>query len=471
MTRRAGDEPHPVEALAWERLSGLSSGEREALRRAVEAEERSASLFHRTRLGGRPTPHPIALTPFVVPRRLLPRLARLARSVYRFQARAPELYRAGVQAFRELCPLDGTTEAWLFRYGNARGEQDLMIRLDLGLTADGKVALYETNSTALAGLFNHTTGVRILRGTVFPRLFSPGELRGLQDPPDLLAFVFRWVRDALGRRGGGPRRRRGVAFVEPSGPGEGYSEIPAIARYVDVHGLRASCGDPGQLRLTARGVVLKGMPVDLAYRDMAFEDLGDPPRAGRRLAGFVELLTRGAVIPGFSGEFDHKGILECLTSEAYRRCFGARELGALRACVPWTRVLWERKTEGPGGGRIDLPRYVERAKDRLLIKPNRGSGGEGILLGREASASRWVGRIERALGEPGRWVVQERVPAARRPMVYLQGGEIHFAPCAVSLGLFYARDRLGLHCRISRFEVVNVGRGGALACVFVAGTA
>jgi len=303
---------------------------------------------------------------------------------------------------------------------------------------------------------------------VFPRLLTPAERRGLGPPPDLLAFVFDWVAETA-RRLGLPARRLGVAFVEPSGPGEGYSEIPAIARHFRARGARASTGDPRQLRLGRDGVVLKGAPVDLVYRDVAFADLGDPPSSGRRLAGFRALLERRAVVPGFAAEFDHKGVLECLTSPAYRRFFSAREIALLRASVPWTRVIMARRTEGPGGMRIDLPRYVRKARDRLLIKPNRGSGGEGVVLGWAVPPPRWERAIERALREPGRWVVQERVEAARRPMVYLQDGALHHAPCYASLGLFYVRERLGLHCRVSRAEVVNVGRGGALACAFLAG--
>jgi hypothetical protein len=434
---------------------------------AVETEERRRFLLHRIRPDARPVPHPIALTPFLVSRRLVPALHRLAQAVHRFQAKAPELYREGALNFREICPLDQSAAAWLSRYYRGGNPWDLLIRLDVGLTADEEPVLYETNSTALAGLFNHTVGVGILRRTVLPRLLSQRELTGLEDPPDLLAFVFRWVGEAAGRLRLQPRGRLGVAFVEPSGPGDGYSEIPQLVAYFSGRGLRATSGDPGQLRLAGETVFLRGTPVDLVYRDIAFKDLGDPPTSGRRLAGFVELLERRAMVPGFSGEFDQKGILECFTSEAYHRFFPPRELTTLRQSVPWTRVLWERKTEGPDGERIDLPRYARERKDRLLIKPNWGSGGERILVGSETTAFRGERRIYRALREPGRWVVQKRVRATRRPMVYLQNGEFHFAHCYFSLGLFYGLNRLGLHCRVSRFEVVNVGRGGALACVFV----
>jgi len=454
--------------LAWRRLSGLTGQEQEELRRAVEAAERRALLLHRTRARARPIPHPIALTPFVLAPGFVSKLHALARAVHRFQAGAPALYSARLLDFTEICPLDETAHAWFSRFYRGGGLRDLLIRLDVGISPVNTPVLYETNSTALAGLFNHTTGVQILRRTVFPRFFSRDELARFQDPPDLLALVFRWVTEAAARLGLRSRRRLGVAFVEPAGPGEGYSEIPQIARYFAANGIMAVCGDPGQLRLTDRGVVLKGTPVDLVYRDVAFGDLGDSPSAARRLAGFVELLDRQAVLPGFSGEFDHKGVLEALTSGAYRRFFHRREVALLNECVPWTRVLWERKTEDPRGKRIDLPRFAQREKDRLLIKPNRGSGGEGILLGREATLSRWGSMIDRALKEKGDWIVQEWRPATLRPMVYLQNGRLRSDRCHFSLGLFYARDRLGLHCRVSRFPVVNVGRGGALACVFLA---
>ena len=464
------DSPPALAALGCSRLLGLSAQGQATLRRAVEAEARRRRFFHRRTAGARPTPHPIALTPFVIPKRVIPTLRRLAGAVHRFQAQAPRLYLEGVGNFRDLCPLDETTAAWLFRYGRpGRDGRDLLIRLDVGLGLPGSEmppVLYETNATALAGLFNHSVGVSMLRRIVFPRLFARRDLRGLLDPPDLLDLAVHWVTDAARRLG--LRRRFGVAFVEDPGPGEGYSELPQIAASFRARGVRVRHGAPGALRFRKGGVFLHGQAVDLVYRDLPFEDLGAPPRSNERLAGFVELLKQDAVVPGFSGEFDHKGILECLTSEAYRHVFPAGIARLLRQCVPWTRVLWERKTESPTGATTDLLGYARAHKDRLLIKPNQGSGGEGILLGREASRARWEQRLERAVREAGAWVVQERAPAIERPMAYLQNGRFHVAPCYASLGLFYGAARLGLHCRVSRVPVVNVGKGGALACVFVA---
>ncbi len=455
----------PLDLRMVRRLLDLPAREKDELRAAVEAAERRRSLLYRAVPGARPTPHPIALTPLTLPGRLVPTLHRLARAVHRFQAGAPELYRAGVLDFRDLCPLGPIAEEWFRRHYRRSSAWDLLIRLDVGLTRERRPCLYETNSAAVAGLFNHTAGAEILRHEVFPRILPPRDRRRLQGPPDLLALAYSWVTQGA-RRLGIRRRPLGVAFVEPPDHGQWFSEIPRIARYFRSRGVLASCGGPQRLRLHGDEVRLGADPVDLVYRDVELENLPFPSPSGRRLAGLARMLEAGAALPGFSGEFDHKGILECLTSPAYEGFFGAVERRLLRACVPWTRVLWARRTDGPSAERIDLPRYVASRKDDLVIKPNRGSGGEAILLGSGTPAALWERRIGQALAEPGGWVVQRRADSMRKPMVYLKEGRIRAAPCHFSLGLFYFPDRLGLHARIGPLPLVNVARGGALACAF-----
>jgi hypothetical protein len=299
---------------------------------------------------------------------------------------------------------------------------------------------------------------------VFPRIYRDAEARLLADPPDLLALVVRWIQAAHRRLG--RRRLRGVAFVEDAGPVEGYSEVPRLVAAVRAAGIPASAGTPADLRVTRAGVRLRHMPVDIVYRDLALDDLG-PPRRARALEGFRDRFDAGAVLPGVAGEFSHKGLLECFGHPEAARLFTPGERRLLARVVPWTRVLGSRRTSDPAGRPVDLPEFVRRARAGLLIKPNVGSSGSGMLLGREAGASRWEARIARALREPGRWVVQARRPGTRRPVVYLRNGRAHAGPCYFSLGLFYSPDDLGLHVRVSREPVVNVARQGAVACAFL----
>jgi hypothetical protein len=103
-----------------------------------------------------------------------------------------------------------------------------LIRLDLGLADDGhgsppRPVLFETNSTALAGPFNHTAGVGIIHARVLTRILSSAERERLAAPPDLLAMLFDWAMRNIRRLGKPSPRRPAIGFVEagmrPMDPG------------------------------------------------------------------------------------------------------------------------------------------------------------------------------------------------------------------------------------------------------------
>src|SRR5262249_6390894 len=157
---------------------------------------------------------------------------------------------------------------------------------------------YETNSTALAGLYNHAAGVRILRDEVFPRVLTPREGRALTDPPDLLALVVRWV-EAAARRPG-PRRLAGGAVLGGTAPVAGYSEVPRLVAAFRAAGIRAEQGTVRELSPGPRGVRLRDMPVDIVYRDLGFEDAGRPTSPTLRC--FLDRFGAGAVVPGVAAD-------------------------------------------------------------------------------------------------------------------------------------------------------------------------
>ena len=131
-----------LDQLATTRITRLAPARRRELFRAVEAAETAAELFHRHRAGAPAVPHPIALTPFIVPSRMLPSLARLADLVHRVQAHAPALWRADAGGFRALCPVSDTTAAWLQRdAARPPAPWELLIRPDVGLEAGARGGL------------------------------------------------------------------------------------------------------------------------------------------------------------------------------------------------------------------------------------------------------------------------------------------------------------------------------------------
>jgi hypothetical protein len=247
----------------------------------------------------------------------------------------------------------------------------------------------------------------------------------------------------------------GVAFVEDALPLVD-GEVPRPSRP------SARRGSPGprtvaDLRRTRSGVRFRDLAVDMVYQNPLEDikaDAGSPasPIARRRR-------ERSRV----SGEFAH------------RRCPSDRRPELAGLFTPAEHRLLRRCARPALGARTRRTRPVGRStefgpgRERLLIQPQVGSRGSGLLLGLEAGPARWEARITRALREPGRWVVQLRRPGTCRPMVYLRNGRAHTGLCYFSLGLFYAPGALGLHCRVSREPVVNVARQGAVACAFLVG--
>src|SRR5262249_34788365 len=159
----------------------------------------------------------------------------------------------------------------------------LMIRPDVGLEASAagmpEPVLFETNATGLAGLYNHTAGVRILRAEGFPHVFTNAESAAPGDPPDLVDLPLR--RGGVAGRSCGRRRLRGVAFVEDVRPVDGYSEVPRLVAAFRAMGIPTAQGAPHELRRTRDGVRLRNVAVDVVYRDLGLEDAGQP--ADRKL--------------------------------------------------------------------------------------------------------------------------------------------------------------------------------------------
>lgn len=451
----------PSELVVLKALLALSGDSRRALVGEIERAARPLKFLNRASSRSRTVAHPLALTPFALPSKYLPTLEALGRAVFRFQLRMPGLYGSPSYGLDRVCPLHPASASWFARLRRLPVlPRELLIRADVGLREGSlKPVLFETNSTALGGLYLHAVGSKLLEKVVWRRLGLGCGSLGLKPSPDLMDYLWR----CIGSPAGVP-----LAVVEDLPFTDGYSEVPQIAAYLRSRGAPSYHGHPRQLHLSQGKVSLGGKAVERVYRDMTFKDMGRIPKAGgRRYSGLLELSELGRSFPGLAGEFDHKGVLECFTSPRYEPLFSKPEVRLFRSCVPWTRVLWDRRTEDPRGRTLDLFSYARRSKDALVLKPNQEAGGEGVLIGPNASAPEWEKALEGAHREPGRWVVQEYARTSRRWMAYLLNGAIHYDRCYFSLGLFYSSQGLGLHCRVSRFSVVNVARGGALACVFI----
>jgi hypothetical protein len=261
-----------------------------------------------------------------------------------------------------------------------------------------------------------------------------------------------------------------VCFIEPKYSGTGPDEQEEVARYLrDHHGLSVVHADPSELELHQGRVWYHGRGVDLVYRDYGVTDLLELQAEGVDVEPMRQLLRENRVISSIAADLDQKSCWEVLTDpDLCRRYFNPDERLLFQRHILWTRVLSDRRTVLPDGRTGDLLEYVRRGRESLVIKPNRGYGGEGVVLGHLVSQAEWESAVERALGGGERWVAQERAPIPERefPVVGADGA-VRFEPFFIVMGFVSSPYGVGALIRVSPKAVVNVAQQGGLCAMMV----
>jgi uncharacterized circularly permuted ATP-grasp superfamily protein len=150
------------------------------------------------------------------------------------------------------------------------------------------------------------------------------------------------------------------------------------------------------------------------------------------------------------------------------RHFSAEERLVFRRHVAWTRLVADRRTTLPDGSEGDLLEMARRERERLVLKPNRGFGGAGIVVGAAVAPSDWDDALAHALTDPeDRWVVQQKVELPVVVMPQLDDGAVTEVPVKVVLGFVPSKYGLGVLARASSQPVINVALGGGMCAVLV----
>jgi uncharacterized circularly permuted ATP-grasp superfamily protein len=184
----------------------------------------------------------------------------------------------------------------------------------------------------------------------------------------------------------------------------------------------------------------------------------------------LDAYRAGAVcmVNSFRSKLIHKkALFAVLTDQRRAHLFTAGEQEAIRAHVPWTRLVRAEKSDY-FGAEVDLVEYIKAHKEKLVLKPNDDYGGHGITIGWNADQPTWDEALRAALVD-GDYLVQERVPTARETFPALQDdGTIEFAEQLVDLDplLFNGKVRSAF-TRLSFSELANVSSGGGMVPTFI----
>ncbi len=174
------------------------------------------------------------------------------------------------------------------------------------------------------------------------------------------------------------------------------------------------------------------------------------------------------MVNSFRSKLIHKkALFAVLTDQRRAGLFSGAEQEAIRNHVPWTRLVRDEKTDY-FGEEIELLKFINDNRHKLVLKPNDDYGGHGITIGWNADEIGWEEALRGALIN-GDYLVQERVPTARETFPALQDdGTVEFAEQLVDLDplLFNGRVKSAF-TRLSFTELANVSSGGGMVPTFI----
>ncbi|MBI4566821.1 MAG: hypothetical protein HY719_00325 [Planctomycetes bacterium] len=262
-----------------------------------------------------------------------------------------------------------------------------------------------------------------------------------------------------------PREEPSVALVDYAHSGvTGDTEI--VRDYFLAQGVHAVFCDPRQLRRAGGRLEWEGRRYNIVIRCLKAMELKEFPN---ELADYVAAATRGEVChvnPFRSIIGGEKNILSVLSNPEFDYLLTPEEARVCRAHIPWTRACDEEETTLPDGQRGRLFDHLLAGRENLVLKPSRGYGGKGVIIGRVAEPAAWTAAVEAGKGSPD-WVAQEyvNVPTLRAPV--FKGETLALERKYFNLSPYlFGGEYVGSLGRISDSPVVNVAASGAVIPVY-----
>jgi carboxypeptidase Taq len=329
----------------------------------------------------------------------------------------------------------------------------------------------EPNLSGVGGIHLGPLAETLVMRDVVPTLSSHDPALAIELPRDQRDLFLQVLLDHARTSG---RTGSNICLIEPKYVAEGPNEQShLVTYYLAKRGIALHHADPRELRLVGDEVYYEDTCIDVAYRDYEIRDLLALEREqGRPLEAIRALFRQNRIVSSIGGDLDHKSCWEVLTSDDLAaRHFSVAERQLFRRHILWTRVVADRETETPHG-RADLPEFIRGHREELVLKPNRSYGGTGVHLGAAVTQTDWERLLEQALAKQHdayeSWVVQAAatLPVHLFPVID-DKGRAHDEPFYAVMGFAPTDHGLGIICRVSQKQVVNVAQRGGLAPVLL----
>lgn len=336
-------------------------------------------------------------------------------------------------------------------------------RLDSFLT-DAAYSFVELNGESPAGIAYADAAYDIFSALpVMKRFAERYNLRPLYGRRFLLAVLLESYREFLGRP---PDRAPQIAIVDlkdlPT-----QKEFELFKEFFEDQGYPAIICSPDQLQFDNNRLHMGDFEIDIVYKRLLVNEYLP---IMQECPALLDSYRAGAVcmVNSFRSKLIHKkALFAVLTSANRAHLFTQDEQAAIRAHVPWTRLIRAEKSDYKQE-EIDLLEFIRANRHKLVLKPNDDYGGHGITIGWNTDESEWHEAIRSALANAD-YVVQERVPTAREIFPALKDdGSVEFAEQLVDLDPLLFNGKVGsAFTRLSFTELANVTSGGGMVPTYI----
>ncbi len=428
---------------------------------------------------GQNEPIPIMLRPLLAMNEQLAYVHHVCQRLTEALKRLPSLY-LGDETVRRVIAITPGEESWLRdTWTNAHQRNNTVYgRLDAvcDFTAAGwqdTLHFMEANLSGVGGINYAPLCEHLVMRDIVPTVLAHDPALRIELPRDQRDLFIQVLIDHARSLG---RNACRLCFIEPKYAEDGINEQSVLSGFLAKrHGLTITHADPVELRVKDGEVYYGDDCVDVAYRDYEVRDLIElEEEQGKPLEAMRLLFKQNRVVSSLVGDFDHKSCWEILTDPAIaEKYFSAEECRLFRRHVLWTRVVGDRRTTLPHNVEGDLLEFTRTHREQLVLKPNRSYGGDGVTLGAATEPAEWESLLNVAVENTGdpelSWVVQSAtiLPVCEFPIVGADG-RVFNEPFYAVMGFAPTENGLGIMCRVSQKQVVNVAQHGGMAAVLVA---
>lgn len=242
-------------------------------------------------------------------------------------------------------------------------------------------------------------------------------------------------------------------------------EFHLLKRYFERMGSPCEVVAPQELECRDGWIYANGRKIDILYRRLLLNEFyAIKDECPAFLEGYKAQKT--CYLNTFRTKMVHKkALFAFLTDERYTHVLTPEQQEAIRAHIPWTRLLREQRTTFRGL-KIDLLEFVRSNRKYFVIKPNDEYGGKGVTLGFASTQAEWDDALTNSFGKG--FVVQETVDIHREPFLMKTANGWDMIPTIIDLDPYLNGPLMGgCLTRTSASNLANVTAGGGTLPMFI----